>query len=125
MALAMKNDMSVGSAICLGIIISVPCGLLNGLLVSFGNLQPFIVTLGTMSIVRGIALILTGGIPIYGFPKAFRWFGTGRVGGVPIAAIISLIVAVVAAFLFNKTKVGHYATAIGSTKRRCGCVVLM
>lgn len=123
MALAMKNGMSVGGAICLGLITSIPCGLVNGLLISFGNLQPFIVTLGTMSIMRGIALILTGGIPIYGFPKAFRWFGTGRVGGVPIAAIIAVVVALVAAFLFTKTKVGHYATAIGSNEeaaRLCG-----
>ena len=42
-------------------------GLLNGLIISAFNINPFIVTLGTMSVTRGIALIMTGGIPIYGF----------------------------------------------------------
>lgn len=116
MALAMKSGVSVCCAILLGIAVSIPCGLLNGLLVSFAGLQPFIVTLATMSLVRGVALILTGGIPIYGFPQGFRWFGTGRVAGIPIAAIIAVIVAVVTAFVFTKTKVGHYATAIGSNQ---------
>ena len=123
MAMSMKAGVGVGISIMLGIAAGLPCGLLNGVLVSRVGLPPFIVTLATMSIIRGIALILTGGIPIYGFPASFRWFGTGRIGAVPVAAVIALVVAVIGGFIFKKTKVGHYATAIGNNEeavRLCG-----
>lgn len=126
MALAMKAGMNVGISTLLGLVVGLLCGLLNGIFVANVNLQPFIVTLATMSMMRGLALILTGGIPIYGFPAAFRWCGTGRIGIVPVAALASLILAALGGFIFKKTKIGHYATAIGDNEeaaRLCGISV--
>ena len=123
MALAMKAGVNPGISVFLGLIVGIVCGLLNGLLVAKANLPPFIVTLATMSVIRGLALILTGGIPIYGFPAAFRWLGTGRVGVIPVAALISLLIAALGGLIFKKTKIGHYATAIGDNEeatRLCG-----
>ncbi len=62
MALAMKAGVNPGISVFLGLIVGIVCGLLNGLLVAKANLPPFIVTLATMSVIRGLALILTGGI---------------------------------------------------------------
>ncbi|HAH95917.1 MAG TPA: ribose ABC transporter permease [Firmicutes bacterium] len=123
MALAMKAGVNPGISVFLGLIVGIVCGLLNGLLVAKANLPPFIVTLATMSVIRGLALILTGGIPIYGFPAAFRWLGTGRVGVIPVAALISLLIAALGGLIFKKTRIGHYATAIGDNEeatRLCG-----
>lgn len=123
MALTMKAGINPGISVFLGLIVGAVCGLFNGLLVAKVNLPPFIVTLATMSIIRGLALILTGGIPIYGFPAGFRWLGTGRVGVISVAAIIALLIAVLGGLIFKKTKIGHYATAIGDNEeatRLCG-----
>jgi len=123
MALTMKAGVNPGISVLLGLIVGIVCGLLNGLLVAKVNLPPFIVTLATMSVIRGLALILTGGIPIYGFPAAFRWLGTGRLGVIPVAALISLLIAAFGGLIFKKTKIGHYATAIGDNEeatRLCG-----
>ena len=72
----------VGLAIGAGILAGVAIGTANGLFIAKIKINPFITTLSTMIIVRGIALVLTGGVSIYGFTQAFKWFGTGSVGQV-------------------------------------------
>ncbi len=123
MALAMKGKVPVAGSIAMGLVVGVACGVLNGVGVGWARLPAFIVTLATQNIVRGLALIATQGVPIYGFPKSFRMFGTGRIWGIPIASLISLLVFAVGAFVFTRTKIGHYATAIGGNEdatRLCG-----
>ena len=67
----------------------VGCGLLNGLLISFGRLPPFIVTLGMMSVARGAALVFTEGRPVSGFDAGFRSIATGNVAAVPAPVAVS------------------------------------
>ena len=67
-------------------------GLVNGALISWGGLPPFIVTLGTMSIARGAALLFTEGRPVSGFDASFRALATGRVGFVPAPVIAMALV---------------------------------
>ncbi len=123
MAVAMHAGVSVEIAILLGIAAGVLVGMSNGWLISQLNLNPFIVTLGTMSVGRGVALILTTGIPIYGFPKAFTWWGNGHIGPVNPPMLIAVFITLLGALVLNKTKLGYYTLALGGNEealRRSG-----
>src|SRR3978361_1221506 len=67
-----------------GRVVGLACGFVNGLLISLAGLQPFIVTLGTLSLYRALSLIFTGGNPVLGLPVSFRRLFTGTVGIFPI-----------------------------------------
>ncbi len=101
-------------AIIFGLLAGTVVGVLNGVIVVYGKLPPFIVTLGTMSIVRGAALVLTGGIPISGLPKAFKYIGSGKFAGIPVAVIIMFFLFLIFWFILSKTKLGRYIYATGS-----------
>ncbi len=104
--LAMAGAMAVG--LC--------CGLFNGFLIAWGGLQPFIVTLGGLSLFRAFALIYTGGTPIFGIPPGFRDFTNGTILGVPNPVLIVLGLAVVAWVLLNRTPLGEYMMAVGGNE---------
>jgi ribose transport system permease protein len=89
------------------------CGLFNGALIAWGGLQPFIVTLGGLSLYRAFALIYTGGTPIFGIPEEFRAFTNGSLAGVPNPVIIVAVLAVIAWVILNKTPLGEYFMAVG------------
>jgi len=93
------------------------CGFLNGALISFGRLPPFIATLGMMSVARGGALLYTQGRPISGFPDSFRFLATGEVLHIPMPVIIMGGVYAIAHFLLNRTKLGRYTYAIGGNEQ--------
>jgi ribose transport system permease protein len=92
------------------------CGVTNGALVSWGRLPPFIVTLGTMSIARGAALLITEGRPISGFDASFRSLATGRLGFIPAPVIVMAVVYVIAHVLLTRTTFGRYVYAIGGNE---------
>jgi ribose transport system permease protein len=100
-------------ALALGLI----CGFLNGALISFGRLPPFIATLGMMSVARGGALLYTQGRPISGFPDSFRSLATGEVFHIPMPVIIMGIIYAIAHFLLSRTKLGRYTYAIGGNEQ--------
>lgn len=123
MALAMHAGVSVEMAILMGIAAGALVGMCNGWLISRLNLNPFIVTLSTMSVARGIALILTTGIPIYGFHKTFTWWGSGHVGPVNPPMLMAFFIALLGALMLNRTKLGYYTLALGGNEealRRSG-----
>jgi len=90
-------------------------GFLNGMLITRIKLQPFIVTLGTMSLFRGIALVMNDGQP-YNVPT-YRFLGDGTVLGIPISVIILAGFIVLALFLLGFTRFGRYVYAIGSNEQ--------
>lgn len=123
MALALHSGLSVQVSILLGLGVGAAVGLFNGLLISNMNLSPFIVTLAAMSVTRGVALILTKGIPIYGFPETFTWWGSGHIGPVNPPILMALLLAMLAALVLNRTKLGYYTLALGGNEealRRSG-----
>lgn len=123
MALALHSGLSVEISIVLGLAAGTAVGLFNGLLISRMNLSPFIVTLAAMSVTRGVALILTKGIPIYGFPQTFTWWGSGHIGPVNPPILMALLLALLAALVLNRTKLGYYTLALGGNEealRRSG-----
>lgn len=113
-AMLMKSGVPVPFAILAGIIAAAIVGITNGALVSYGKLPPFIVTLGTMTAVRGITLTLTKGIPISGLPETFNNIGISKTLGIPNPIYIMIVFAIIFGIILSKTKTGRYIYAIGS-----------
>lgn len=96
-----------------GIIAGIVIGLINGLSVSILKAQSFAITLGAMSYLHGLALILSNGRSIGGVPSSYRILGTGYVFGLPIPTLIASIVVFLIYFLLNKTVFGRHIYAVG------------
>jgi ribose transport system permease protein len=88
-------------------------GLANGVLVAWLGLPPFIATLGMMSAVQGIVLVVSNALPIV-LPNSFGWLGSGTAAGLPVPALFVLGIAVVAHLVLTRSKPGRYFTALGS-----------
>jgi ribose transport system permease protein len=110
------NQPPVAMPLLVALAAGIGCGLLNGVLVSFGRLPAFIATLGMMSVARGAALVFTEGRPVSGFDEAFRWIATGSIGFIPAPVILMLAVYVVAHLVLTRTTFGRYVYAIGGNE---------
>ena len=97
-----------------GLALAVVAGLINGALVAYAGLPPFIVTLGMLGIARGVVLVFTNANTIQPLPNAFSDLANGTIVGVPNLLWLFVIVAVVAAFVLRRTVFGRYIYAIGS-----------
>lgn len=101
-----------------GLFVGAFIGLVNGLGVAFLRVPPFIMTLGMSSIIFGMALTITGGIPIYGMPESFtNIFGYGTFLGISLTIWITLIFIILVYIFINRTKMGRYFYAIGGNIR--------
>jgi ribose transport system permease protein len=116
LARALQSGIPLFPAILIGLSVGLACGLVNGLLISFGKLPPFIATLGMMSVARGAALLYTQGRPVSGFSASFRWLSTGEVARVPAPVVIMVLVYAVAHFILTRSKLGRYTYAIGGNE---------
>lgn len=100
-----------------GIVIGVLLGLLNGVLVAKMKLQPFVATLGMMSVYRGVAYLITGGWPVLNIPQSFRNIMDGDiVGKLSTSMVLYLVVTILAYILLKHTKFGVYLYSIGSNE---------
>ena len=128
-------DLSVGSVIALSGVVAAGCvvnfglpeavgfiaavavgaavGLFNGFIICKTDIPPFIVTLASMNITKGIALVWTGGAPIRCMTDAFKFPGAGYVGPVPTPVILMIVIFVIAALMINKTQLGRHIYAVG------------
>lgn len=116
MAKLMVSGTSPLVAVLLGIFMGAMLGFLNGILVNSTGLHPFIITLGTQAIFRGVTLIISDSSAVFGFPADFTRFMAQRIFYVPVAALIAFAVALVLAFLTKKTKLGRNIYALGGNK---------
>jgi len=95
-------------------------GYLNGTLITFGGLQPFIATLGTVTLLRGFILVFTQGRPISigntSGAESFSKIGTGFIGPIPIPVYIMILVFLIAYYILNHTRIGRYIYATGSNE---------
>ena len=108
------QGMSLAVGTIVGMVVGTICGFINGLLITKLSLQPFIVTLGTMSFFRGIALVMKDGQPIN--VPSYKYLGEGLVLGIPISIIIFAVIIVLASFILRYTHLGRYTYAIGSNR---------
>ncbi len=91
-------------------------GSVNGFLITKGAIPPFIVTLGMLGVARGLALVLSNGVSIYGLPAAIVYLGQGRPFGVPVPVVILLATALIAHVALMHTRFGIYAQVIGDNE---------
>lgn len=114
----LKATGMVPLAIVSGLALGALLGLVNGILVTVGNIPSFVATLGMMAIARGLAFVYTQGRPISGFPDSFRALGAGEIFDVlPVPAVLALVVYAVAAFVLTQTPFGRGIYAIGSNEK--------
>ncbi len=106
-------------AVIISLIIGTVLGLISGFLVSKGRLQPFIATLVTMTIYRGITMIYTNGKPIsnLGNSEFLRFIGRGELLGIPVPVWILLVTFLIFFFLLKKTVLGRKIYAVGSNQK--------
>lgn len=111
-----NNETGIFVASAVAILVGGGIGLLNGLLITFGKIAPFVVTLGMVTIARGLTLIYSNGYPISGFSSEFRQLGGGYIVGIPIPVIIFVVTVAIAWFILNHTRLGRYTYAIGGNE---------
>lgn len=92
-------------------------GLINGLLITRWALPPLVVTLATMALYRGVAMIISRAQPVSNFPQAFGWWGQGYLGPIPAQFLVWALTVVLFFLIVERTPVGRYATAIGDNER--------
>jgi ribose/xylose/arabinose/galactoside ABC-type transport system permease subunit len=109
-----------GSSVVVSVLVALGVGALlgavNGFLVAFRGLEPFIVTLGMLALARGLVYAYTEGVPVRPADPAFTVAGTATVLGVPVLGILWVAVAVGMAFLLRRTVFGRRVYAVGSTR---------
>jgi ribose transport system permease protein len=108
------------------LIIGAVCGAINGLIITRGRIPDFIATLGTLTIFQGIALIITGGLPVPShitatelkgyLPHQMIWMGAGDIGGIPAAGIIAVVIVVLGWLLLRYTVLGRAVFAVGGNR---------
>jgi ribose/xylose/arabinose/galactoside ABC-type transport system permease subunit len=116
LASVLRTAVPLPLALVIGLSVGALCGLVNGILITYGKLPPFISTLGMMSVARGAALLYTSGRPISGFEPSFRYLATGEILYIPVPVIIMILVYLVAHIVLTRTKLGRYTYAIGGNE---------
>ncbi|WP_206475794.1 ABC transporter permease [Microbacterium sp. KRD172] len=108
---------TIGVVIVLAIGVGAALGLVNGLLITYVRIAPFIATLGTLYLFLGASFIWTGGSVVSVTSRNFRAFTTGSIGVVPYAFIALIVLAVITYFLLYRTSFGRTLRAVGSNER--------
>ena len=117
------GGMSIYLGFAAAILTGVVVGSINGFLIAFAGLPPFIVTLGMLGIAQGLALLISNGRSLYGFPDSFEVYGGGSIFSIPVPVLIFLAFALAMTFVFYQTRLGRYAFTIGGNEeatRRAG-----
>jgi ribose transport system permease protein len=112
--MAMQAGLPISAGIAIGISTGLFWGGVNGTLVTRLRINPFIVTLGTLGIVRGLTLIISNGLPVHQVPREFSFLGEGTLLGVPFVLWILVGCAVLTHLVLEHTRLGRYTYAIGS-----------
>jgi ribose transport system permease protein len=106
------------AAVVLAVVVGALCGLANGLITTVGRIEPFIATLGTMGIYRGLTIWLSqGGAITLKSPEIQQIYGPayfGSILGIPVPIVVILAVTLVAAFVLYRTRYGRHVVAVGS-----------
>jgi ribose transport system permease protein len=114
--MALERGYPIIGGVLTGLVVGTGCGLLNGTLITRLRIPPFVVTLGTLGIFRGLALIFSNGLPVHRIPPGFALLGEGNLLGVPFVVWLLVICAVAVHVLLEHTRLGRYAFAIGSNR---------
>ncbi|AXE86039.1 substrate-binding domain-containing protein [Streptomyces sp. Go-475] len=102
-------------AVLLAIATGIVCGLVNGVLISYGKLPPFIATLAMLSVARGLSLVISEGSPI-AFPDSVSHIGDTLGGWLPVPVLVMVVMGLIAAFVLGRTYIGRSMYAIGGNE---------
>lgn len=103
-----------GYALLASLLVGTLAGALQGATTVYANVPPFVVTLGGMSLFRGITLLVGDGGPISGFEDSYRWWGRGDILGVPVPVVIFVSGTLIAWYVLNYTRYGRSVYAVGA-----------
>jgi ribose transport system permease protein len=112
-AMLMSHGAGIAPSAAVALAGGLAVGTVSGALVGYGRMPSFIVTLGMMGVARGFALIITGGVNVFGLPEEFTGFATARWAAVPLPALLAASVAVLAHVTLTRTALGRSIYAIG------------
>jgi len=112
--LMLKLGVDPYAAIAVALLIGIGVGMFNGYLIAYVGIPSFIVTLGGLTLWRGLAFESTGGFDNSGLPDPFPFIGYGEILGIPMPILIMLLAYVVMAFVLSSTRFGRHVYAIGS-----------
>lgn len=121
--LMVEAQWPVAAAIAVALVAGIAFGIVNASIISALDIPPFIVTLATQSLFRGIVYIITGMVPVSMLPESFVYIGQGYIGVFPIPVIIMIVVIVAAYILANYSTFGRHVIAMGgnaTATRACG-----
>ncbi|MFD2933762.1 ABC transporter permease [Spirosoma flavum] len=107
----------VGVPILMGLSAGLLFGAFNGFIITRSNVPPFIVTLGTMTIGRGLALILSKGRPVSNLSDSFNFIGGGKILGIPTLIIILIGLFILCSIVLKRTVLGRYIYAVGGNEQ--------
>ncbi len=113
---ARNTELLLVVPLLVGLLTGTTTGVVNGLIITKGRAAPFIVTLGMMTVARGLALVVSDGRPISGLSSSFNFIGGGSLIGIPAPVIIFIIVAVIAAIILHGTVIGRHVYAVGGNE---------
>jgi len=108
-----EKGMNVGLACILALLVSTGWGFINGVLISKFNMFPFVVTLSTQLIIRGLAQVISGGQAVSLTSQVFKDIYSGKLLGIPLPIVILLLVTIIMYFLLHWTRFGRYVFAVG------------
>ena len=111
--LAVQQELGTYLGILLALLAGAVVGLVNGLLIVKGKMPPFVATLSTLAVARGLTLVYTQGRPISGIDERFIFLGSGEILGLATPVIILAIIFVIAYIVLRSTRFGNYVYATG------------
>lgn len=116
----LMGGMNVYLAMLIAITVGAFAGMVNGIIITKGKVQPFIATLATMIFLRGATLVFTNGKPVAVSASqvsgVFRWIGTGKLLGIPIPIVLMIIVFIICYYVLNHTQFGRHIYAVGGNE---------
>ncbi|MFJ8533299.1 substrate-binding domain-containing protein [Streptomyces sp. NPDC093591] len=112
---ATSEGVPVFLAVLLAIATGIACGLVNGILISYGKLPPFIATLAMLSVARGLSLVISQGSPI-AFPDSVSHLGDTLGGWLPVPVLVMVGMGLITAFVLGRTYIGRSMYAIGGNE---------
>ncbi|MGQ5592059.1 ABC transporter permease/substrate-binding protein [Streptomyces sp. ESR1.13] len=112
---ATEAGMPVVLAVLLSVLTGIACGLVNGFLISYGKLPPFIATLAMLSVGRGLSLVISQGSPI-AFPDSVSHLGDTLGGWLPVPVLVMIVMGLITAFVLGRTYIGRSMYAIGGNE---------
>ncbi|MFJ4685948.1 substrate-binding domain-containing protein [Streptomyces sp. NPDC088789] len=112
---ATSEGVPVALAVLLAVVTGIACGLVNGFLISYGKLPPFIATLAMLSVARGLSLVISQGSPI-AFPESVSHLGDTLGGWLPVPVLVMIVLGLITAFVLGRTYLGRSMYAIGGNE---------